>query len=146
MLVISLIFAALPLLGVAYIVLAGSPFTVDGLFTSLILLAISGTFGLNVLLELFGKKREPGGAPGLRGVASGSASALVRRGKVQGVNFYEANVGQANKSLVTLLDGNNSQLLVLDGDVRNALPVGQTVEVALRRHGQQNVLVNVNYV
>ena len=52
MLVISVLLALVPLLGVAWIVLNGSITTVDGLFMSLILLAMSGIVGLNVLIEL----------------------------------------------------------------------------------------------
>ena len=58
MLVLSLVLAILPLLGVAWIFMSGmitlSPLsaTVDGLFMSLILLALSGTFALNAYWEL----------------------------------------------------------------------------------------------
>jgi hypothetical protein len=36
-------------------------------------------------------------------------------------------------------------MLVLEGDLRNALPVGQKVEITYRKAGGYNVLVNVNY-
>ena len=49
MLVISVLLALIPLLGIAWIVMYGSITTVDGLFMSLILLAMSGIVGLNVL-------------------------------------------------------------------------------------------------
>jgi hypothetical protein len=58
MLVLSLVLAILPLLGVAWIFVSGmitlSPpsATIDGLFMSLILLALSGTFLLNVYWEM----------------------------------------------------------------------------------------------
>jgi hypothetical protein len=65
---------------------------------------------------------------------------------VKEVVFFEANVGEPNKSIVTLSDGNrSSQMLVLAGDMRNALPVGQTVRITMRKQGSQNVLVNVTY-
>ncbi|MFY9683730.1 MAG: hypothetical protein WA416_07735 [Candidatus Sulfotelmatobacter sp.] len=68
MLVISLALGILPLLGVVWIFISGmitlSPpsATVDGLFMSLILLALSGTFMLNAYWEmrdrgLLGKKK-----------------------------------------------------------------------------------------
>lgn len=68
MLALSLVLAILPLLGVVWIFLSGmitlSPLsaTVDGLFMSLILLALSGTFALNAFWEmrdrgLIGKKK-----------------------------------------------------------------------------------------
>ena len=73
MLALSLTLAILPLLGVVWIFLDGmitlSPFsaTVDGLFMSLILLALSATFLLNAYWEmrdrgLVGKKKEAVGA------------------------------------------------------------------------------------
>jgi len=49
-LLLSLVLALIPLLGVVWIVIYGSPLTVDGLFTSLILLAMSGILGMNVIL------------------------------------------------------------------------------------------------
>jgi hypothetical protein len=68
MLILSLVLAVIPLLGVAWIFMSGmitlSPpsATIDGLFMSLILLALSGTFMLNVYWEmrdqgLLGKKK-----------------------------------------------------------------------------------------
>jgi hypothetical protein len=38
-----------------------------------------------------------------------------------------------------------SQMLVLEGDMRNALPVGQKVEVTFRKESGHNVLLNVDY-
>jgi uncharacterized membrane protein len=52
MLLISLVLGLLPLAGIAWIVIAGSITSVDGLFMSLILLTLSGIFFLNVFLEL----------------------------------------------------------------------------------------------
>jgi len=149
-LVISLFLALIPLLGVVYIAVFGSLTTVDGLFMSLILLSISAILGLNVLIELrkgksaFSPSRSalvtrPGGP-----VPDGSR--LKTRGKVKEVVFFESNVGQPNKSIVTLSDGGgSSQTLALEGDVRNALPVGQTLEITLRKEAGKNVLVDVNY-
>ena len=51
LLIISLVLAFVPLLGIVSILVKGSMTTVDGLFMSLILLAISGVFGLNGLWE-----------------------------------------------------------------------------------------------
>ena len=145
-LMILLVLTLLPLLGVAYIVLYGSPTTVDGLFMSLILLAIAGIVGMNALYEL--RKGKAGSSAG-RIAALMSSGGLVRRGKVQEVVFFESNVGQPNKSIVTLSDGDgaSAQTLVLEGDARNALPVGRKVEITLRKDGGQNVnvLVNVSY-
>ena len=146
----SLFLALLPLLGILYIVIFGSPTTVDGLFMSLILLSISGILGLNVVIELrkgksaFAPSRSPLAARSTGPVSDGSR--LKARGKVNEVVFFESNVGQPNKSIVTLSDGGGaSQTLALEGDVRNALPVGQTLEITLRKEGGRNVLVDVNY-
>jgi hypothetical protein len=148
MLLISMLLALVPLLGIAYIFLYGAVTTVDGLFMALILLTISGCFGLNVLLELKRLKDGEEDAPasnsggGSRSVAAGTAGAR-RRGTVQSVQFYEAPVGQPNKSIVVLANGaKRMDTLVLDGDVRNALPIGRRVEITLRDRS----LLNVQYV
>ena len=143
-LLLSLVLALVPLLGVVWIILYGSPLTVDGLFTSLILLAMSGILGMNVLLEL--RKRRGTSTTGKSATARTTRDGLVQRGKVESVQFFESNVGEPNKSVVMLSDGaKSSNMLVLEGDMRNALPVGQSVEVTFRKHSGHNVLLNVNY-
>jgi hypothetical protein len=148
-LVISLVLALIPLLGIVYIVVFGSPTTVDGLFMALILLSISGILGLNALIEL--RKGKSAFAPSRGALATRPAgpvsdgSHLKARGKIKDVVFFESNVGQPNKSIVTLAGNGSSQTLALEGDVRNALPVGQTLEITLRKEAGRNVLVDVNY-
>lgn len=149
MLILSLLLAVLPLLGVLWIVVYGSPTTVDGLFTSLILLAISGPFALSAFLNLRhrGNNTASGSQAGssTRSVATASGG-VIQRGKVQEVLFFESNVGQTNKSVVTLSDGGSgSQTLVLEGDMRNALPVGQRVAITMHKQKGENVLVDVSY-
>jgi len=148
-LIISLIMALLPLLGIGWIVLYGSLFTVDGLFMSLILLGISAMFGGNALLELRRPKSRPAGQQVLpartRPVPAASVAGL-KRGRVERVEFFESPVGQPNKSIVILANGGDAlHTLVLDGDVRNALPSGRKVEIAFRKEAGRNVLVDVNY-
>ena len=144
-LLIALVLTLLPLLGIGWIVVFGSITTVDGLFMSLILLAISGVFGGNALYEL----RKPRGksvatpAARLKQGVSGSAAELSQRGKVARVEFFEANVGQTNKSVVTFSDGEPAQLLVFEGDLRNALPAGHKVQITFRKADGYNVLINV---
>ncbi len=66
MLVISLVLALVPLAGIGWIGASGWLETVDGLFMSIILLAIAGVFLLNAgiqakalgLIPKFGKKHE----------------------------------------------------------------------------------------
>ncbi len=145
-LVLSLLLSLIPLIGVAWIVVYGSVTTVDGLFMSLILLTMSGILVLNALLELKQKRNPAAGAPRPASGRPSAAQGLIQRGRVASVQFFEAHVGQPNQSIVTLEDGaTSSRLVVVEGDVRNALPVGQKVEITLRKDGPSNVLVNVNY-
>ena len=51
-LLIAIILGLVPLAGIAWIIVAGSITTVDGLFMSLILLTLSGIFFFNVVCEL----------------------------------------------------------------------------------------------
>jgi TRAP-type C4-dicarboxylate transport system permease small subunit len=51
-LLLSIVLAIIPLAGIAWIILTRTTTTVDGLFLSLILLTLSGTFFLNAFLEL----------------------------------------------------------------------------------------------
>jgi hypothetical protein len=147
LLLISLLLALLPLFGIIGIAAYGALLTVDGLFTSLILLAISATFGGNALAAL--RSWRSGASALTRRPAPGtmaSAAGLIQRGKVESVQFFEAHVGQPNKSIVMLSDGGQSaRMLVLEGDMRNALPSGQTVEMTLRKASGYNVLVEVHY-
>jgi hypothetical protein len=148
-LLISLVLAVLPLVGIAWIVVYGSVTTVDGLFMSLILLAIAGVFGGNALYEL----RKPK-SKSASGITSGlpvpgklhpvsNAAQLSHCGKVEKVEFFEANVGQTNKSIVTFVGETPTQLLVFEGDLRNALPAGHKVEITFRKAGSFNILTNV---
>jgi len=141
----TFVLALLPLLGIGWIVINGMIFTVDGLFMSLILLTISGICGTTGLYEIFKGKAPSGAKTGTAGAVGTAASGLIQRGKVQSVQFFESSVGQPNKSIVTLVGPKSPVTLVFEGDLRNALPVGQKVEVTLRKETGYNVLVNVNY-
>jgi hypothetical protein len=149
LLIISVVLAVIPLLGVVWIVMSGWVTTVDGLFMSLILVAMSGIFALNAVIEL--RKGKAGTAAVRAGSVAGAMTAasgagLVQRGRVVSVQFFESHVGQPNKSIVTLANGSDaSHLLVLEGDTRNALPVGRRVAVTFRKNEGQNVLVDVSY-
>ncbi len=145
-LAVLLILALIPLAGVVWIALFSSLTTVDGLFMSLILLTMSGILGTTALFEM--KKRLSGHTSntGLRAATAAAGGGVTTKGKVQDVTFFEAHVGEPNKSIVTLADnGRPVQTLVLSGDMRNALPVGQSVKITLRKEGGTNVLVNVTY-
>ena len=147
MIVIALfLLALLPLAGIAWIFHNGLVLTVDNLFMSLILLTISGICGTLGLFEL--KKGKTLVAKSANAAAQGVAAASGGsvRGKVQSVEFFESSVGQPNKSIVTLDSGSAAPvMMVFEGDLRNALPVGQTVEVLVRKESGYNVLLNVSY-
>jgi hypothetical protein len=51
MLVLSVVLAIIPLLGIAWVLTSGTLTTVDGLFMCLILLTLSGILMLNALME-----------------------------------------------------------------------------------------------
>ncbi len=51
MLILSLVLALIPLLGIAYTAVYGGGLTVDNLFLVLILLTMSGVFALSAFLE-----------------------------------------------------------------------------------------------
>jgi hypothetical protein len=147
LLLISLLLALIPLLGIIGIAVYSSLTSVDGLFMSLILLAISATFGGNALFELR-SWRSGSSSKTVRAKLGSAASAagLTQRGKVETVEFFESHVGQPNKSIVTLSDGGSpAKMLVFEGDMRNALPTGRKVEITLRKMSGYNVLVNVSY-
>jgi hypothetical protein len=63
MLMLSLVLGIVPLMGVAWIVTKASVTTVDGLFMSLILLALSGILFLNAYLELRGRLKKSAPPP-----------------------------------------------------------------------------------
>jgi hypothetical protein len=139
-LLVLIVLAGIPLLGVVWIAVYGSLTTVDGLFMSLILLAMSGILGATALFEL--RRPKSAASFGGRAVAGGT----MQSGRVHDVVFYEAHVGEPNKSIVTLSNaGRALQTLVVEGDARNALPVGQKVQITLRKQHGQNVLADVIY-
>jgi hypothetical protein len=140
LLLLSMILAVLPLLGIAGLIYVNPELTVDNLFMSLILLTISGIFGINVLLELrdkglplplLGKKKEPG----MVAVGAGRAYVVMANGEtkesgvVEHVAYYESEIGRPNRCIVTLRDGTSPRLLVFNGDVRDQFPIGGRVTV-----------------
>jgi hypothetical protein len=150
LLVLSLVLALIPLLGIVLIAMLGTLTTVDGLFMSLILLSISGIFGLNALLELRSKKGGAGRAKATaltagKPVAMSDGTAR-ESGRVESVVFYESHVGVQNTSIVTLSDDNGgSRLLVVNGDARNSLPVGKKARITYRSEEGRKTLLAVDY-
>jgi glucan phosphoethanolaminetransferase (alkaline phosphatase superfamily) len=62
MMLLSLVLGVVPLLGIAWTVVNGTETTVDGLFLSLILLALAGIFFLNAFLEWRANRNEAANA------------------------------------------------------------------------------------
>jgi hypothetical protein len=148
LLVISVVLAIAPLLGIGWVLTTRSIFSVDGLFLCLILAAISGIFGLNALWEFqrLRRRRALGLTRSKVGFMPVSAAGAVVQGLVQRVDFYEARVGQPNKSVITLTDGGGPQrIVVLAGDLRNRVPAGKRVQLVYRDQDGTNTLVTADY-
>lgn len=150
LLIISVILAVVPLFGIVWVLLTRSIFSVDGLFLCLILAAISGIFALNAFWELQRVRRRR--ALGLPLVYSRvrlspvAAAGAVVQGIVQRVDFYEAHVGQPNKSVITIANGAGSpRILILAGDLRNRVPAGKRVQLVYRNQGGVDTLVEADY-
>ena len=150
LLIIYGVLALVPLLGIVWILAQASITTVDGLFMSLICISISGILAVNAFFEY----RKYGLKPAryrprprtLLQAGLAAVGAFIEQGKVENVLFFESHIGQPNKSLVTLSDGGGApRLLFLEGDVRNALPVGKTVEITSRDDGGRKILLGVTY-
>ena len=83
MLILSLVLALIPLLGIAYTAVYGGGLTVDNLFLVIILLTISGVFALAAVLELrargfLKKKAQPQPAARTAAVEKPSAPAVQK--------------------------------------------------------------------
>jgi len=162
-LLISILLALLPLVGIAWFLITTPGLTVDNLFTTLILLGISSIFGINVLIELYKRgllpflkpKLEAAGvagyatsAKGLGAVALASANGVLReKCFIQSVDFYEASVGQHDKSVVMLRpDGAKAdKMVVFLGDVRNALQPGTKAVITYRAEQEGHALLSRDY-
>jgi hypothetical protein len=152
LLIVSILLAILPLLGIIWVLLTRSITTVDGLFLSLILLSISGIFALNAFWEFQRQRRhaawfkEHPEAAGQRVTMTDAEVAGVLRGKVERVQFYEAHVGQPNKSVVFLSNGSGAcRMVILEGDLRNRLPAGKRVEISYREENGRRQLLAAEY-
>ena len=144
-LIVSVLLAMLPLAGVAYVVISGNLFTVDGLFTSLMLLTISGVFGLNAAMDLHSARSAAAGASSV-GANTGAAAqpgARVETGAIRALQFFEAHVGEQNKTLVEYIpDGSTAaRFISFIGNVRDQLPVGTRVRMIYRADADGNVLL-----
>lgn len=152
LLMVSAMLAVLPLLGIVWVLLNRSITTVDGLFFSLILLSISGIFSLNAMWEFRRQRRRaawfkqhPEAARQLVNMSDAEVAGILR-GRVERVQFYEAHVGQPNKSVVYLSNGSGvSRIIILEGDLRNRLPAGKRVEISYREENGRRELLSADY-
>jgi hypothetical protein len=152
LLIVSVILAILPLLGIAWVLLTRSITTVDGLFLSLILLSISGIFVLNAFWEFQRQRRRaawfkqhPEAARQVVAMTDADVAGVLR-GRVERVQFYEAHVGQPNKSVVFLSNGSGvSRMIILEGDLRNRLPAGKRVQISYREENGRRQLLTAEY-
>ena len=155
-LLISLILAVLPITILVALVLNTPnlwPPTIDNLFTTLILLLISGVFLLNAALEMRAAKARGGFAVGgskaiIATTGSGRpVNATVETGIVEDVRFYEAHVGDVDKCILTFrpIGSKETRLLVFEGDIRDQLPVGRRVTISYKPEGKQYQLLSRSY-
>ena len=152
LLVISMVLAVLPLAGIALLIYANPELTVDNLFMSLMLLTISGIFGVDVVMEL----RDLGlPIPGLKPAKAAGAGAsafsggpltlpggaIRDGGVVEHVAYYESGIGQSNRCIVLLRNGKGPRLVAFRGDVRDQFPLGRRVEVVYSQAAEGNTLL-----
>ncbi len=165
LLVLSVVLGLIPLAGVAAIVVSGWIATVDGLFTSLILLSMSGVFFLNTFLEAralglvpkFLQKSAPASASTSSAAATRTAQpagpatpppppsadgVITEMGTVESVQLYEMPVGQADKSLVAFRAQGSPvpRRMVFSGNVQH-LRSNRKIRLSYRPSPDGNVLV-----
>ena len=146
-LAISTLLAVLPLAGVAYIAATGMLFTTDGLFMILMLLTISGVFGLNATLEA----RDLGLIPFLKPSATSRAAMTealppgihIQTGTAREMHFFESGVGGQNKTVVEFLDETTgvARYISFLGNVKDQLPIGARVRITYRVEDEGAVLL-----
>jgi hypothetical protein len=151
---LSLALATLPWLGIGYILFTSESltafFTVDNLFTTLMLALISGIFGLDVLYTLkengwrppLGKYR-PAKLASVPGEPVLTPSgAFLESGIVESVGYFESTVGQPNRLVLTLRNnGSKPRVLVFQGDLRDQFPVGRRIAIKYRPEEEGNTLL-----
>lgn len=149
---ISLLLAAIPVGMVIYLAFTGDigvppHWTVDGLFMTLILLTISGILALNAVLEAHsqGLIRLPGlgthatataggGSMSIGGMRASTAGLTTEVGVIEHVEYFDAPIGQPNKSFVRIRGKGekNPHTLVLAGNVRGLLIPGRRMQLAYK--------------
>lgn len=146
-LAISTLLAVIPLAGVVYIATSDMLFTTDGLFMILMLLTISGVFGLNATIEA----RDLGLIPFWKPSAASAAAMTdalppgihIQTGTVRGLHFFESHVGEQNKTVVEFLEEatGTTRYISFLGNVKDQLPVGARVRITYRVEDEGAVLL-----
>ena len=163
---ISLALAAIPIGFIIYLAFTGDigvppHWTVDGLFMTLILLTISGILALNAVLEAHAQglihlpglghsaAAAGGGSMRMVGTATGANLAGVKTevGVIEQVDFYDAPVGQPDKSFVQIRGKGEKtpHTVVLEGNVRGLLIPGRRMELAYKPQEGGAVLVSFDF-
>jgi len=164
LLVLSVVLGLIPLAGIAMIVVSGWIATVDGLFTSLILAAMSGVFFLNSLLEARALGLVPKFLLPAKGTSAGSAGAtataaratgpatppppagadgvVTEVGTVESVQLYEMPVGHADRSLVAFRAHGSPapRPMMFSGNVQH-LRAGRSIRISYKPSPDGNVLM-----
>jgi hypothetical protein len=150
LLIVSVLLALLPLAGAVYVAsTAGwTAISVDKLFMVLMLLTISGVFGLNVLLEARDAGLVPFLKPGPASRVHAITAALepgahIDTGVVRELHFFESHVGQQNKTVVEFVpeDSGVSRYLSFLGNVVDQFPLGARLRITYRVEGEGAVLL-----
>lgn len=145
-LAISTALAVIPLIGVLYIIviltdlpnLSGFLFTTDGLFMVIMLLTISGIFGLNATLEARDLGLIPFWKPSPESAAAITAAlppgVHIQTGTVQELHFFESGVGGQNKTVAEFADEatGSSRYISFLGNVKDQLPLGARIRITYR--------------
>ena len=153
-LIISVLLAIICIGIAAYMLLQTPPLwppTIDNLFFTIIFLTMAGVFFLNALLEVHAaggpKALLMGGGPKTLSTVTSAgkpiANIVTETGLVEDLKFYEATVGDVNKSVVVFRPegAKSTRLLVFENNLRDQLPVGRKVTITYRPEGKLNQLL-----
>lgn len=136
----------------AYMLLQTPPYwppTIDNLFFTIIFLTMAGVFFLNALLQVHAaggpKALLLGSGPKTTLMAGGKpvTNAITETGLIEDLKFYEATVGDVNKSIVIFRPegAKSTRMLVFENNLCDQLPVGRTVTITYRPEGKLNQLL-----
>ena len=146
----STLLAVIPLAGAVYVASSSgwTAITVDKLFMVIMLLTISGVFGLNSFLEARDLGMVPFLKPAVAAAGRGETAALppgthISTGVVRELHFFEAHVGQQNKTVVEFApeDGGPARYISFIGNVKDQFPLGARLRITYRVEDEGAVLM-----